>query len=513
MFWLLIQIRNPKFRKFPLPLSIPIPYPVFVKGPFRLPLLITLAALTILVTGCPHDEYSVDLQPHGNSLERTLTFFCADGTSSNGMPNYVSFDTNQLQSITALYPPGAVTATSNRFTARGTFASRMPSDIGGAGSYSNYTTSLGSASLYTERFRGNDDIATPAETRLRAADVLADRVLAWSKMELGGQPDYANLRRFLDTDFRRDLKNLALYWWLGNIADNERPDGGVEYFARVGQYLVEHHYLQLSDLPSLGRAIEENDNDRICRILQRVIARKLGIPNSAPLPAALKFLDGSDAMEASWEKYLSTTPEYRHLLSEWHKQRALATWMNPGYLAHNAAGIFNRSLTNAPTPPRPDPGEVDKKTFEDLAQFYYQPEADIVTVNLALPAAPLHSNGKWDATGGKLTWKRDIEQARELSPLPAFCFATWAQPDESFQTTHFGGVRLSGENLFGYCLWHAGLDPHQAAECDAFLASLQPDTNLIAKINAFHFSDEARHASTNTPVSNTFQNFFKNTPP
>lgn len=497
----------------PLPFPVPIPYPAAVKGHIRLRLLLALAALTVLVTGCPHDEYTVDLLPRGNVIERTLTFFCADGTDSNGAPNYAQFDTNQLKSITALYPPGAVTASSNLFTAHGSFAGRLPSDIGGAGSYSNYTTSLGSASIYTERFRGNDDIATSTEIRLRAADALTDRVLAWSKMELGGQPNYSNLRRFLDTDFRRDLKNLALYWWLGNLADNDRPDGNVEYMARVGQYLVEHHYLQLRDLPQIQRAFAEDDADRICRILQRVIARKLDIPDSAPLPAALKFLDSSDSLQTSWEKYLSTTPEYRHLLSEWHWQKAHATWMNPGYLAHNAVGIFNRSLTNAPGPPRPDPGEVDKKTFEDLAQIDYQPEADVVTVNLVLPASPLHSNGKWDAADGKVTWKRDIEQAKGLSPLPAFCFATWSEPDESFQTAHFGSVRLSGENLFDYCVWHAGLDARQAAECDAFLASLEPDTNLTAKINAFHFSDEASHAPTNTPISTAFQNFFKNTPP
>jgi hypothetical protein len=499
----------------PLPFPVPIPYPDAVKGPFRFRLLLTIAALTVLVTGCPHDEYTVDLQPHGNAIERTLTFFRVDGMSSNDTPNYQPFDTNQLLTITALYPPDAVTESSNHWnwTARGTFAGRMPSDIGGAGTYSNYTTSLGSASIYTERFRGNDDIATSTETRLRAANILADHILAWSKMELGSQPDYANLRRFLDTDFRRDLKNLALYWWLGNIADNERPDGNVEYFARVGQYLVEHHYLQLRDLSQLQRAFGDNDMDRVCRILQRVIARKLDIPDSAPLPAALKFLDNPDTLEASWEKYLSTTPEYRHRLSEWHRQRALATWMNPGYLAHNAAGIFNRTLTNAPGPPRPQPSEIVQTNLENLAQLDYQPEADVVTVNLALPAAPLHSNGKWDIADGRVKWKRDIEQPKGLSPLPAFFFAIWAQPDESFQTAHFGGVRVSGDNLFNYCLWHAALSPNQAAECDAFLASLQPDTNLTAKINAFRFSDEARPASTNTPVSNTFQNFLKNTPP
>jgi hypothetical protein len=485
-----------------------------VKGTFRLRLFFALAVLTVLVTGCPHDEYTVDLQPRGNSIVRTLTFFCADGTDSNGAPNYAQFNTNALKAITALYPAGAVTESSNHWnwTARGTFAGRLPSDIGGAGSYSNFTTSLGSASLYAERFRGNDDIATSTEARLRAANAMTDHILAWSKAELGNQSHYDDLRRFLDTDFRRDMKNLALYWWLGNIADDERPDGNMEYIARVGQYLVEHHYLQLRDLPVLERGFEENDSDRVCRLIQRLVARKLGIPDSSPLPVALKFLDNSDAMQASWEKYLSTTPEYRHLLFEWHKQRAFATWLNPGYVAHNTAAIFNHSLTNAPGPPRPEPTEVLKKTGDDLTQFDYLSEADVVTVNLALPFPPLHTNGKWDGADGKVKWRRGIEQAKELSPLPAFFFATWSEPDESFQTAHFGKVRFSGDNLFRYCLWRAGLNPRQAAECDAFLAGLQPGTNLTAKINGFYFSDEAPQAPTNAPVSNTFQNFLKNSP-
>lgn len=480
----------------------------------RLRLLLALTALTILVTGCPRDEYTVDLQPRGNTLERTLTFFCADGTDSNGLPNYKSFDTNQLKAITALYPGGAVTLSSNRWTAHGAFAGSLPPDIGGAGSYSNFATSLGSAALYAERFRGDDDIANSTELRLHAADALTDHVLAWSKAELGSQPHYDDLRRFLDTDFRRDFKNLALYWWLGNIAANDRTDDGdTEYVVRVTQYLLEHGYLQLGDLPAVEHSIYENDSDRVYRLIQRLVARKLGVPDSQPLPPALKFLGSADAMDASWEKYLSTTPEYRHLLFEWRKQRAFATWLNPGYLAHNAAGIFSHSLTNAPGPPRPEPTEAIKKTVDDFTQLDYQPVGDKVTVNLALPVPPLHTNGKWNAADGRVQWTHDIEQGNAHAPLPAFFYAAWSQPDESFQTAHFGSVRLSGDDLFHYCLWRAGLNLRQAAECDAFLAGLQPGTNLTAKIDAFYFSDEAPQAPTNAPVSNALHGLLKNSPP
>src|SRR5258708_3735656 len=110
--------------------------------------ILGLAALTALVTGCPHNDYTLELTPRGHVLERTLAFYRADGTDSNGVPKYEGFPSNELAAISALYPSGGVTQKGERHFAIGQFSGAMPGDVGGAGAYTNYTTSLGSAGFY-----------------------------------------------------------------------------------------------------------------------------------------------------------------------------------------------------------------------------------------------------------------------------------------------------------------------------------------------------------------------------
>ena len=176
--------------------------------------------LAVLVTGCPHNEYIVQLKPESKGIERTLVFYTSDGTESNGNPKVVPFDTNELKVILAGYPAQTLTDSNGQHVVQGDFTSAFPNDVGGAGAYSHLPTSLGEADFYEERFRGNDDLAGLARQRSLAADQLADLVLGWSKAELRREPGYLKLRQFLDQDFRRDLKNLGDYCWEGQLVNN-----------------------------------------------------------------------------------------------------------------------------------------------------------------------------------------------------------------------------------------------------------------------------------------------------
>ena len=129
-----------------------------------------LAALTAMVTGCPHNDYVLELTPSGSVIERKLVFYRVDETDTNGVPKYESFPSNELAAIAALYPSSGVTQEGERHFAKGEFSGAMPGDVNGAGSYTNYATSLGSAGFYVERFRGNDDLASQQKRRLAAAD-------------------------------------------------------------------------------------------------------------------------------------------------------------------------------------------------------------------------------------------------------------------------------------------------------------------------------------------------------
>jgi hypothetical protein len=75
-----------------------------------------------------------------------------------------------------------------------------------------------------------------------------------------------------------------------------------------------------------------------------------------------------------------------------------------------------------------------------------------------------------------------------------FCYAAWSEPEAAFQKEHFGRVILRGDELMSYCLWRAGLPARRIAEWDAFLSSLRPEENIQTKLDAFHFSDEAKAA-------------------
>jgi len=146
-----------------------------------------LVAMTLVVTGCPHNDYTIQLNPHGNVIERILVFYCTDGANTNnGTPNSHAIDAKELAAITVLYPPNSLTNAGGRYSVRGEFTSEMPNDVGGAGVYTNLANSLGHAGFYVERFRGNDDLAGMSEREFKAADQLADLIIGWSQTELVG---------------------------------------------------------------------------------------------------------------------------------------------------------------------------------------------------------------------------------------------------------------------------------------------------------------------------------------
>ncbi len=437
-----------------------------------------LALLALLLTGCPRNDYIVELKPHGNTIERTLTFYCEDGEDTNtGAPNYQSFPTVELTNITALYPKDGISEQTNRHVARGEFTNSMPGDVGGAGSYTNLATSLGSAGFYAERFRGNDDLAGITERSLKSADQLTDLMLGWSKTELGAQPGYEKLRQFLDADFRRDLKNVSAYWSAGSLANGYRTNAGEEFAVRFGQYLVERGYLKLGDVPALFRSATIQDDQPVQALVQRLVAEKMGVPDTQPVPPFLAFLADEKTLEASLDGYLTNTDLYRARLKQWEEDRK----QNPKLQ-------------------KPDPDSVVSEAAAGLVDFQlnlFGGSDDHLAVRLSLPAAPAHSNGRWDDSLKAVVWDTDIPGRTNATSLPVFCYADWAEPSESFQTRHFGKVALTGDNLTGYCLWRSALGEKQAAEWEALLTSLQPGDQLTNKLAGFRFSGEPPATATN----------------
>jgi hypothetical protein len=451
---------------------------IFIRGKHSLYkcLPFALAALAFVVTGCPHNQYVVQLKPRGNIIERTLVFYREDGVNTNtGVPNYQPFDAAELAAISSLYPGQSLANDGGRYVAQGEFANELPDDVGGAGAYTNLTTSLGAAGFYAERFRGNDDLAGMTERRFKAADRLADLFVGWSRMELGQEPGYEKLRQFLDVDLRRDLKNLGAYWWEGQLASGYKTNASEEFIVRYGQYLCERGYFTTGEIPGLFRDVSGDDPQALLPRIQRLVARTMGVPETEPVPAALAFLADETTMDKSFAHYLAGTDFYRAKLKQWEEDKKLK-----------------------PDTKQPEPAEVAGDAFGILVGFDLFGNADHLAVRLSLPSAPLHSNGRWDEALQQVVWETDIEDRANASHFPFFCYASWAQADPEYQKRHFGRVLLTGDELAQYCLWRSSQDPQAGGEWDAFIAGLQPGSGLAAQIDAFRFPGEPDPAGTNS---------------
>jgi hypothetical protein len=422
-----------------------------------------LALLCALLTGCPHNDYTVELKPKTNGVERTLIFYRADGNSSTGVVNYQPFPSNELAAITRVYPLEAVKPEGQRYLARGEFAGPLPNDVGGVGSYTNLVTSLGNTGFYMERFRGNDDLATKTAWRFHAADQIADLVIGWTQTELGRERGYKKLRQFLDEDFRRDLKNAGLYLWAGEVSTFSDTNAPEEFIARFCQYLFERGYLKLSDAPELYLIIKDGGDDSApLRLIQRLTAEKMGIPAAEPLPKSFAVLNDASALKESWEHYLARSDLQRAKVKEWERKKKTDPKLEP-----------------------PKPLNAMDDLFADLLDGSGG-ELDHLTVKLALDHAPSHTNGKW--RDGQVVWEANLEPDRAL---PALCYASWSNPDVQFQTARFGRVILAGDELTQYCLWQSGLGGEQGHEWESFLAGLQAGPELKKKLAAFQFAAES----------------------
>jgi hypothetical protein len=441
-------------------------------------LSLALAAMALVVAGCPHNQYIVELKPRGNSIERTLVFYREDGVNTNtGGPNYEPFDAAELVAITSLYPAQGVNNEGQRYTARGGFSHKLPDDVGGAGFYTNLATCLGEAGFYVERFRGDDDLAGMADRRFKAADRLMDLIEGWSQAELGQEPGYDKLRQFLDVDFRRDLKNLSEYGWDGRLAGAYKTDAILEFAARFGQYLFERGYFTMGEVPRLFTDAAGENQQGLLQMIQRLVARKMGVPETAPVPASLNFLADETTLEKSFNKYAAGTDFYRAKLKQWEEDRKLK-----------------------PDTKQPDPSEVAGDAVGDLIEFdsdlFGQP--DHLAVRLSLPSPPVHSNGRWDETRRQVVWETEIEDRTSASHVPFFCYASWVKADDQYQIKHFGKVVITGDELTQYCLWRSSQDEKEGGEWDAFIASLRAGSGLAERIDAFRFSGEAAQAGTNS---------------
>jgi len=420
--------------------------------------LCMLVVATVALIGCEHDCYEVEIRPDGDGFERKITGWRQGGQND---AEIMSLKPVTLARIAAIYPKRETSQDAKKQTFSGRFLGETPGDVGGAGRLVRYQSPLGDCWSYTERFRGNDDLESQLAEKRKAADRLADLLVGWATAELSGEPGFADLKKFLDLNLRQDLKNLGLYFWTVNAAGTitlEEEDLNEQLWSRIGLYLCERGYFEIRDLPRLLRF----DYDGLASHFQRLIARRMGVPDGSPIPDKLQFISDKTKLEASFNAFLASTDEYKMQLAKWEKE-----------------------AESRPDDEKPKPSVVFEELLGKVLSDMTFGTPDSLDVKLYAARKPYSTNGDWDEKISAVAWSSNI--ASNEAPASHF-YATWSEPNDDFQKRHFGGVVLEGKSLGEYVFWYCSLAPAEAAEWDRFIAGLLPDADWRSAVKAFRFS-------------------------
>jgi hypothetical protein len=412
-----------------------------------------LCAMTSML-GCTQSVYHLELEPDGDGLKRKLSVWNQSGSP----PSDWRMESELLDRIKPLYDDGEFTRDGDKQIFSGRFVGEMPTDVGGWGSYTRFTSSLGATYVYHERFRGNDNLAIGLADRQKAADTITELLHGWIGVEIHDDALRSKLQTWTQTQLREDLRNLSLYIWL----EPTEADKGEELLARLCQYLIERQYFSVMELPRLGRLIEEKNGHAIVAFFLPKLAKKIGLVPSEPLPESLTALSDMDYVEKSLNRYILTTEFYRERLAS--RDRPVDTNQDP--LETLSSYLIFEMLFH---------GSLD--------------QTSVVEVSLKLETEPTRTNGKWNADQRLVGWSETMDR----SAVPTFCYAAWSLPDVQTQESLFGRVVADGASLESYVEWYNALAAGEANEWDAMLNTLTPDT-AWKSLAAFEFSENSQLA-------------------
>lgn len=445
----------------------------------RLPLpvrLVFVSAAFLLHVGCVHTEYEIHLRPDGESIQRTLTV--SGAVTSSGGEKTSPLDAQELARLHSIYDPADDKIEDNRHTFTGRFQDAMPADIGGAGSYTHFDSPLGSTSYYSERFRGEDDLVRSMQYREDAVDKIITLLSHWASSEISDRALSKRVETFLDQELRRDLKNIALYCWThAMLSDLDEQKTLQRLAARLLQYGVERDYVSMSDVPQMLRILNSTEEQDKLELLREILLKKLECDD----PDALAILTDQERFAASLRESIRKTDIYREALAEHNREK------KGGDENSETNGDEEKGGDGQPTVGEPfDPNGL--LTTYALQATLPKMAGNRVSVNVTIHCdePPYLTNTIWDEEQQAATWKASIDGVN----VPAMVFAGWSVPNERTQTERFGGVVVTGETLAEFVVWYQGLDTDEKEQWGVFLNGLQPESDLIARVEAFRFQNE-----------------------
>ena len=408
-------------------------------------------ALLLIVAGCEKTyKYCIEMKPFSGGVERKLT--CSG-----------NFSDEELERVAALYENRI-----NRQTFSGRFDGNLPNDAGGAGFYTTYRTSMGQVTIYSERFRGDDDLYVKLNQMGLQVDRFIDFIIGWLEHELGDDPNFDKLREFCDNNLRQDCKNLLYYFWLAGILSEYQDDVHEEFHMRAMHYLLERDYFSQKEALLLLEGSEETV-ETVYNVIRKIVAGKMGYSDPNVMAERLKFLSDQEHLEKSVERYIPTTDLYKKM---WEAKK------------------IEESDPNAEPP---ETGDILGSVLEEAGfKFELFPSTYKIEVKLACHNEPFDTNGQCDEEARQIFWRSSIAENQQL---PAFFYASWSDPNAKYQEEHFGRVILSGEALAEYCLWRENIDEGKGKEWDCFVLSLNPSEDLEERIGSFRFSEDKQKQS------------------
>jgi hypothetical protein len=421
-----------------------------------LAVLAAVAAAPLLGLACvpSPDEYTIEMTPRCRAVSRSISV-----TLPGSQPT--TAQSQMLDRIRAAYSESLPTTQERETIRRGMFGSRLPNDVGNAGTYLGIETRMGTAVFYVERFRGNDDVCGEFQRRLAMTDRLIDLMIGFLREQVKDPKGAAVLTGLLDGEVRKDARNVVLYYWMADVQAHTTTMPSMNPYndamARVTQYLVDHGYAKPESLPTLYRA---TTNEQAAPFLREIIAAKTGASRET-VAAWMSFMDDPDAAGKAFAEYLTKTDEYKKLLAE-------------------------TPATQPDTQPsEPDPFDV----LTNLIPLRIQPEypEDLLLVRMNTTTRPNASNGEYVEGDGEtpaapgVVWKLQLPRLpdpkpKQLSDPPQIIWALLATPNDDYQRSHLGEVKCDGNNLLEYCLWYRSLSDAERAQWDKAIEALTPET-------------------------------------
>jgi hypothetical protein len=303
-----------------------------------------------------NDKYEIVMEPNDGSVDRQLTGWREDGARKSGEPNESRLPPEILDALAGKYPR-RITADPNaaRQSFSGQFAGRLPGELGGAGEYRIIHTLMGSAGGYVERFAGTDDLAAQLDRINLAADTVTDVLGGYLASRLDKHPGLEKLRRFMDTDFRKDIKNLTIYLWSAKSGLVSSEENKMEIRARVVLYLIEHDYIHYEHIFAFARqmadpAVTPQDKGKAALLAaRRLLARKMGTDEA---DKQLGFLRDPNEVAQSFEQFVQTDEAVRGAVERWRARSA--SWPaeeGPGTVAASSQPATGQACLPAATQP------------------------------------------------------------------------------------------------------------------------------------------------------------------